>query len=133
MLLSRNSCLINQNSRVGTNSRRNRSNVWGYPGASSLGGELRRQSADHPTPKPIELVTDAILAVAKAGDLVLDPFGGSGTTMLAAERSSRKARLIELEGRYVDLSIRRWQRATGGDARLADTGQTFDEVSGTRS
>jgi hypothetical protein len=112
---------------------RNRSNVWGYPGASSLGGELRRQSADHPTPKPIELVTDAILDVTKAGDLVLDPFGGSGTTMLAAERSSRRARLIELEGRYVDLSIRRWQRATGGSARLANTGQTFDEVSGTRS
>ena len=107
---------------------RNRSNVWHYAGAT--GG---RKDADddfnvHPTVKPIRMVMDALLDVTAPGDLVLDPFLGSGTTLLAAERTRRRCAGVEIDPRYVDVAIRRWQDMTGGQAVLAATGQNFDEI-----
>ena len=79
----------------------------------------------HPTMKPVELVERAIRNSSKSRDIVLDPFGGSGTTLIAAERSGRRARLVELDPKYVDVIVQRWQKATGGSATHATTGQPF--------
>lgn len=107
---------------------RNRSNVWHYAGAT--GG--RRDDDDafdaHPTVKPIRLVMDALLDVTAPGDLVLDPFLGSGTTLLAAERTRRRAVGVEIAPGYVDLAVRRWQEMTGGRAVHAESGELFDEL-----
>jgi DNA modification methylase len=75
--------------------------------------------------KPVALVVRAIRNSSKSRDIVLDPFGGSGTTLIAAERTGRRARLIELDPKYVDVVVQRWQQLTGGEARLADTGRPF--------
>mgnify|MGYP001017803113 FL=1 len=82
----------------------------------------------HPTMKPVALVERAIRNSSKSRDIVLDPFGGSGTTMIAAERAGRRARLIELDPKYVDVIVQRWQNETGGRAKLAATGQTFEQA-----
>jgi DNA modification methylase len=79
----------------------------------------------HPTMKPVALVERAIRNSSKSRDLILDPFGGSGTTMVAAEHAGRRARLIELDPKYVDVIVQRWQTTTGGNATLAATGQPF--------
>ena len=79
----------------------------------------------HPTMKPVALVERAIRNSSKSRDIVLDPFGGSGTTMIAAERSGRRARLVELDPKYVDVIVQRWQDLTGGSATHATTGQKF--------
>lgn len=79
----------------------------------------------HPTMKPVSLVERAIRNSSKSRDIVLDPFGGSGTTMIAAERAGRRARLIELDPKYVDVIVQRWQEMTGGRATHATTGQAF--------
>ena len=84
----------------------------------------------HPTMKPIELVERAIRNSSKSRDIVLDPFGGSGTTMIAAERAGRRARLVELDPKYVDVIVQRWQTVTGGSATHATTGQKFAELKG---
>jgi DNA modification methylase len=76
--------------------------------------------------KPVALVERAIRNSSKSRDIVLDPFGGSGTTLIAAERAGRRARLIELDPKYVDVIFQRWQEATGGEARHAETDQSFD-------
>ena len=81
----------------------------------------------HPTMKPVALVERAIRNSSKSRDIVLDPFGGSGTTMIAAERAGRRARLIELDPKYVDVIIQRWQQSTGGSVRHADTGELFPQ------
>ena len=107
---------------------RNRANVWTYPGVNTFrAGRLDDLSA-HPTPKPVALVADAMRDCSRRGDVVLDPFMGSGTTILAAERVGRRAHGIELDPPYVDTAVRRWQAYTGKDAILKATGQTFDEV-----
>jgi DNA modification methylase len=106
---------------------RNRNNVWDYPGVNSFGKGREADLADHPTVKPTALVADAILDVTHRGDVVLDCFGGSGSTLLAAEKTGRKARLIELDPLYVDVAIRRWQAMTGKQAIHAETGETFDD------
>ena len=82
----------------------------------------------HPTMKPVELIEKAILHASKVGDLVLDPFAGSGSTVIACQKTSRCARMIELDPRYVDVAILRWQAFSGQQATLASTGQTFAEV-----
>jgi DNA modification methylase len=82
----------------------------------------------HPTMKPIALVERAIRNSSKSRDIVLDLFGGSGTTMIAAERTERRARLVELDPKYVDVIVQRWQEATGGNALHATTGQPFNSV-----
>ena len=112
---------------------RNRTNVWHYPGMNSFAGRARAAGTDvHPTVKPIRMVADAILDVTSRGDIVLDPFCGSGTTILAAERTGRRAYGIELDPLYVDLAIRRWQTTTGHVAQLAD-GRSFAEVEAERA
>lgn len=106
---------------------RNRTNVWDYAGVNSFGKGRDADLVDHPTVKPTALVADAILDVTHHGEVVLDGFGGSGATLLAAEKTGRKARLIELDPLYVDVAIRRWQERTGQNAVLATSGETFDD------
>jgi DNA modification methylase len=107
---------------------RNRSNVWHYPGATGGSVDSDDNFAVHPTVKPIRMVMDAILDVTAPNDLVIDPFLGSGTTMLAAERTRRRCIGVEIEPAYVDLAIRRWQAMTGGQAVHTETDFTFDEL-----
>jgi DNA modification methylase len=86
----------------------------------------------HPTMKPIELVERAITNSSRKGDLVLDPFAGSGSTLLAAERTGRQACAIEIDPKYCDVILRRWESYSGQPARLAEGGRSFAEVSGQR-
>jgi DNA modification methylase len=107
---------------------RYRTNVWNYPGANTFSrsdseGDLL---ALHPTPKPVASIVDAIKDCTSRGDLVLDLFLGSGTAVIAAERSGRRCYGLELDPLYVDTIIRRWQRQTKLDAVLAETGETFN-------
>ena len=83
----------------------------------------------HPTVKPLAMVSDAILDCSHRGGLLLDPFGGSGTTLMAAEKTGRHARLMEIEPRYVDVTIRRWQEQTGKEATHAKSGKSFNQLS----
>jgi DNA modification methylase len=109
---------------------RHRSNVWTHRGANSLGrGTEEGNLLDiHPTVKPVALVADAILDCSARGDVVLDGFLGSGTTVIAAERTGRRCFGIEIDPTYVDTIIRRWQAFTGDTARHTATGQTFNEL-----
>jgi DNA modification methylase len=84
----------------------------------------------HPTMKPVELVERAIRNSSRPGNVVLDPFGGSGTTLIAAEKSGRQARLIELDPKYVDVIVRRWQDWTGRQATRESDGARFDDLKG---
>lgn len=90
-------------------------------------------SQDHPTMKPVELVERAIRNSSKTRDTILDPFAGSGTTAIACEKSGRQARLIELEPKYCDVIVRRWQAYSGQEAKLESDGRSYREVAGTRS
>jgi len=109
---------------------RHRSNVWDYPGANSLGRGTEEGNLLllHPTVKPIKLVADAILDCSARGDLVLDPFMGSGSTLMAAERVGRRCYGLEIDPLYVDTVIRRWQAQTGDDAILDATGRRFNDI-----
>ena len=111
---------------------RYRTNVWDYPGVSSIGAERDEALEMHPTVKPTALVADAIKDCSKRGGLVLDPFAGSGTTLIAAETCGRAARVIELDPLYCDTIIRRWEGLTGKHATLADTGACFENVEAER-
>jgi DNA modification methylase len=86
----------------------------------------------HPTVKPVALVADAIKDCSKQGDIVLDPFCGSGTILVAAERTGRKARALEIDPAYVDVAIRRWEQLTGKSATLS-TGGSFEEITEQRA
>ncbi|MET0085272.1 MAG: DNA methyltransferase [Sedimenticola sp.] len=112
---------------------RYRTNVWDYPGVNSFHKDRDEALEIHPTVKPVALIADAILDSTHHDEIVLDPFGGSGTTLLSAERTGRRARLIEIEPRYVDVSIRRWQNATGKQAIHTETGLTFEDLAQVRS
>jgi DNA modification methylase len=105
---------------------RNRTNVWDYAGVNSFGKGRAADLVDHPTVKPTALVADAIMDVTHRGDIVLDSFGGSGSTLLAAEKTGRRARLVELDPAYVDVAIRRWQDLTGKSAVHAVSGEAYD-------
>jgi hypothetical protein len=105
-----------------------RSNIWIYPGCNAFGPTRDADLADHPTVKPVALVADAIRDVSKRGATVLDPFAGSGTTILACERTGRRAAAIEIDGVYVDVGVRRWQKLTGQWAILDGDGQSFAEI-----
>jgi 16S rRNA G966 N2-methylase RsmD len=104
---------------------RNRSNVWEYVGLNSFGRHRDALLALHPTVKPVALVADAIKDASARGDLILDPFAGSGTTVVAAEKTHRRAAVIEIDPLYTDAIVRRWQAYTGRDAVCAGTGVTF--------
>jgi DNA modification methylase len=107
---------------------RNRTNVWNYPSASTMSRKGDDLLALHPTAKPVTLVMDAILDCSTRGGVVLDSFLGSGTTLLAAERTGRICRGIELDPLYVDTAIRRWQNLTGKEARRGHDEKPFREI-----
>jgi DNA modification methylase len=107
---------------------RSRSNVWHYAGVNSFRTGRMEELRSHPSAKPVALVADAIKDCTRRGDVVLDTFSGSGTTIMAAERVGRRARALELEPRYVDVTIRRWQAFTHRDVRHAESGLSFDEI-----
>ncbi len=107
---------------------RNRSNVWDYAGINSFEEDRMDNLAMHPTVKPVAMIQDAIMDSSNRGDIVLDCFGGSGSTLIAAELSGRKARLMELDPKYVDVTIERFQKETGIDAVNEKTGETYDSM-----
>ncbi|MEM0948212.1 MAG: DNA methyltransferase [Pseudomonadota bacterium] len=108
-------------------SGRYRTNVWEYRGISSGGAGRLEQLALHPTVKPVAMIADALRDCSERADVVLDGFGGSGSTLIAAERTGRKARVVEIDPVYVDRTIRRWQAMTHDDALLVATGETFGD------
>jgi DNA modification methylase len=110
-----------------------RSNVWTYPGASSLGSDARRGLKDHPTVKPTAMLEDALLDLTNRGDLVIDPFLGSGSTLIAAEKTGRVCRGVELDPLYVDVTVRRYEAATGDPATLFETGETYEALGARRA
>ena len=110
-----------------------RSNVWTYAGVNTFRNGRIDELSTHPTVKPVAMVADAMRDCSRRGDIVLDPFLGSGTTIMAAERVGRRGYGLELDPLYVDAAIRRWQVFTKRDAILKVTGQTFDEVMAARS
>ncbi len=106
---------------------RYRTNVWTYRGLNTGGASRLEELALHPTAKPVQMLADAMLDCSVRNAIVLDPFGGSGSTLIAAEKTGRRARVVELDPIYVDRTVRRWQKWTKEDAVFADTGETFNE------
>jgi DNA modification methylase len=115
------------NIELGSNGR-SRTNVWHYAGVNTFRAGRMTDLKSHPSVKPIAMVCDALRDCTRRGDPVLDSFAGSGTTLLAAERLGRKAICVDIEPRYVDLMVRRWQEFTGRDALHRATGLTFNEL-----
>jgi DNA modification methylase len=109
---------------------RSRSNIWSYPGAASLArtSEEGNPLAMHPTVKPLALICDILLDASARGDVVADPFAGSGTSLIAAEKLNRAARAIELDPLYCDTILRRWRKWTGEDAVRQRDGATFAAI-----
>jgi DNA modification methylase len=109
---------------------RNRTNVWEYAGINTLSRQSDEGNllALHPTVKPVAMVADALLDTSARGEIVLDSFLGSGTTLIASERVGRVCYGIEIDPLYVDIAIRRWQKHTGDYAVHAGTGKRFDEI-----
>jgi DNA modification methylase len=109
---------------------RYRTNVWNYPGINSFARQTDEGNLLelHPTVKPVALVSDAIMDISARGDVVLDPFLGSGTTLIAAERTGRVCYAIELDPLYVDVAVRRWQAFTGLSAKHAISERYFNEL-----
>jgi DNA modification methylase len=107
---------------------RYRTNVWDYAGISSISADRSAELAMHPTVKPVALIADAIRDCSRRGEIVLNGFGGSGSTLIAAEKTGRFARLIEYDPIYCDTIVRRWEALTGKRATLAGNGKTFEDV-----
>ena len=107
---------------------RYRTNVWDYAGINSFGEGRDEALAMHPTVKPVALIADAIKDCTKRGDVVLDVFGGSGSMLIAAEKTGRKACVLEIDPGYCDTIIRRWEKVTGKKATLATNDKSFREV-----
>lgn len=112
---------------------RYRTNVWEFPGVNTIKAGRMQELAMHPTVKPVGLVMEAIKDCSRRGGIVLDPYGGSGTTLIACEKSGRIARIIEIDPKYVDVTVRRWQKLTGRQAILQNSSLTFDEATLERS
>jgi DNA modification methylase len=112
---------------------RHRTNVWDYAGVDTMRAGRLEELAMHPTVKPVALVADAIKDCSRRGGLVLDPFCGSGTILIAAEKTGRKARALEIDPTYVDVAVRRWQAYAGKSAVLAGSGDTFETIEEQRS
>lgn len=111
---------------------RYRTNVWDYAGISSIGANRSDELAMHPTVKPVALIADAIRDCSRRGEIVLDAFGGSGSTLIAAEKTGRSARLIEYDPLYCDTIVKRWEAYTGKRSTLIATGQTFEALAEAR-
>jgi DNA modification methylase len=112
---------------------RNRTNVWHYPGAIGIrNSDEGNLLAVHPTVKPVKLIADALMDASARGDIVLDTFLGSGTTVIAAERTGRRCYGLELDPRYVDTIVRRWQSYTGETAHHRPTNQSFRQLESER-
>jgi DNA modification methylase len=105
-----------------------RSNVWDYAGVNTMRAGRLDELAMHPTVKPVALVADAIKVCSRRGGLVLDPFCGSGTILIAAERTGRKARALEIDPNYVDVAVRRWQAYAGKSALLDGSDEAFEAI-----
>jgi DNA modification methylase len=114
-------------------SGRYRTNVWDYAGVNTFRAGRSEDLAMHPTVKPVALVADAIKDCSRRGEIVLDPFGGSGTTLIAAEKTGRLARLIEFDPAYCDTILRRFERVTGKQATQAVSGTSFEEIAQERA
>src|SRR5437660_7624962 len=112
---------------------RHRANVIDCPGVNSNHPARKGELELHPTVKPVALIADLLRDCSRRNGVILDPFGGSGTTVLAAERSGRIARLIELDPLYVDLAIRRWEQTTGMAARHAELGLNLTDLAAQRA
>jgi hypothetical protein len=112
---------------------RSRSNVWNYRGVNTFGAGRMDELRSHPTVKPVALVADAMRDCTRRRDVVVDTFSGSGTTIMAAERVGRRAYAMDIEARYVDVAVRRWQAFTRKDAVDAESGRTFDELAAERA
>jgi DNA modification methylase len=110
-----------------------RSNVWTYPGASSLGSDARRGLKDHQTVKPTAMLKDALLDLTNRGDIVVDPFLGSGSTLIASEKTGRVCRGVEVDPLYVDVIVRQYEAATGDAATLIETGEAFEALGARRA
>jgi DNA modification methylase len=111
---------------------RSRSNVWHYAGVNTFRAGRMDDLKSHPTVKPVALIADAMRDCTRRGDIVVDTFSGSGTTILAAERVGRRAFALEIEPRFVDVAIRRWQAFTRKDAIHVESGRCFDELTADR-
>jgi DNA modification methylase len=107
---------------------RYRTNVWDYAGVNSLRPGRNEEAALHPTVKPVALVAEAIKDCSRRGEVVLDPFAGSGSTLIAAHKTGRRARLVEFDPAYCDRIVRRFEQVAGKQAILAATGQRFEVV-----
>lgn len=107
---------------------RYRTNVWDYAGINSMHAGRDDELAMHPTVKPVAMIADAIRDCSKRRGTVLDAFSGSGTTIMACEETGRWGRALEIDPRYVDVAVRRWQTATGNSAVLAGSEATFDQI-----
>lgn len=112
---------------------RYRTNVWNHAGANSFGASRDDDLAAHPTVKPVGLLAEAIRDVTRHGEIVLDAFSGSGSTILACERTKRVGYAIEIEPRYIDVAIRRWQAMTNEQAVLETSGLSFADVAAERA
>lgn len=112
---------------------RYRTNVWSYPGVNTFKGKGYQLLKLHPTVKPVSMIADAIRDCSHRKDLILDPFSGSGTILIACERTGRHARALELDPKYVDVAVRRWERFTGEAAIHIESGLTFQELSDLRN
>lgn len=112
---------------------RYRTNVWSCAGANAFGASRAADLADHPTVKPVALLAEAIRDVTRHGEIVIDAFSGSGSAILACERTKRVGYAVEIEPRYIDVAIRRWEAMTGGKAVLETSGDTFDTTAQRRA
>lgn len=108
---------------------RYRTNVWDYAGISSISASRGDELAMHATVKPVAMIADAIKDCSRRGEVIFDCFGGSGSTLIAAEKTGRRARLIEYDPLYCDTIIRRWEQHSGKHAVCSESGATFEDVS----
>ena len=111
---------------------RHRTNVWDHPGINTMRAGRPEELSMHPTVKPVALVADAIKDCSRRGGQVLDPFCGSGTILIASERTGRKAHALEIDPHYVDVAVRRWQVYTGKSAVLAGSCESFETTADRR-
>lgn len=112
---------------------RNRTNVWEYAGVNTFRAGRLDELAMHPTVKPVALIADAIKDASKRSSIILDPFCGSGSTLIAAEKTGRRGYGIEIDSQYVDTAVRRWQCYSGKLAHLDGSDATFEEIAEQRS